>query len=140
MTEHLKNFDDWNAEKKDLHNELSPVIYPKVRYIWYVKWGVNIGFESDGKKEFRRPVLVLAKIGSLYWVVPLTSKLKENYFHHTLSSVVFSHSEVENSVVMLSQARIIDEKRFIHEIGIIEGKDEFREIQKKMKNIYFPSF
>lgn len=39
---------------------------------------------------------------------------------------------------MLSQARIIDEKRFEESIGTV-SKTEFKEIQKKMKSMYFPS-
>jgi mRNA-degrading endonuclease toxin of MazEF toxin-antitoxin module len=132
-----RNFDAWNEEKKSLDAQNLPIRHPKVRYIWYVKLGVNVGFESDGKKKFKRPVLVLAKIGSLYWVVPLTSKLKENAFHYSLKSVSFD--DVKNSVVMLSQARVIDVSRFSHEIGRVE-KEEFKKIQKKMKSLYFPSF
>ena len=138
-----KKFEEWGKEKKELHHAEIPVdengekFSPRMREIIYAKLGVNIGFESDGKKGFTRPVLILAKIGSLYWVAPLTSKLKENFFHHTLTSVNFKN--IENSVVMLSQARVIDGKRFKESIGKI-SRGEFFEIQKKMKNIYFPSF
>ncbi len=51
---YLKNFDNWNEEKKFLHSGEALKIYLKVRYIWYVKLGVNVGAESDGKKEFRQ--------------------------------------------------------------------------------------
>ncbi len=137
MGEYIKEFDIWNKEKKELHMSEEIEIYPKPRHIWYAKFGVNIGSESDGKAEFLRPVLVLSKIGSLYWVVPLTSKFKENIFHHTLESVKFE--KIEYSLIMLSQARIIDKKRFQERIGKMVSKEEFSEIQKKMKSLYFPS-
>ncbi len=113
------------------------IIYPKARQIWFVKLGINIGFEANGKTDFTRPVLVLAKIGSLYWVVPLTSRLKLNSFHHRLESISFKN--IEHSLVMLSQARVVDVKRFQECIGGI-SKSEFFIIQKKMKKFYFPSF
>lgn len=82
-----KNFSEWAFEKKHIHESKPNKIFPKIRHIWYAKIGVNIGNEADGKKEFVRPVLVLAKIGSLYWVAPLTSRFKDNIFHHPLTSV-----------------------------------------------------
>lgn len=68
-----KNFDLWNEEKKSLHEE-SSILYPKEREIWNLKLGVNIGSEADGKRGFYRPVLILKKFGSMYLVVPMTSK------------------------------------------------------------------
>lgn len=137
MNLHYKGFNEWNTEKQEINSgKYDREFYPKVRSIWYAKLGINIGFESDGKKEFKRPVLILAKIGSLYWIVPLTSQVKENIFHHTLTSVKFK--KITNSVLMLSQARIIDKRRLISEIGII-SKNEFNIIQKKMKGLYFSS-
>jgi mRNA-degrading endonuclease toxin of MazEF toxin-antitoxin module len=134
--QHHKSFEDWGNEKQKIHESTVYDFSPRVREIVFAKMGVNIGFESDGKKEFLRPVIILKKIGSLYWVVPLTSKLKENIFHHTLKSVEFE--EIENSVVMLSQGRIVDKKRFTQKIGEISWK-EYHEIQKKMKKLYFSS-
>ncbi len=131
---HIKNFNNWGIEKEKINNEYLYNFSPRPREIIFTKWGINIGFESDGKKNFLRPVLVLKKIGSLYWVVPLTSKLKENMFHYRLQSVSFD--AVENSMIMLSQARVIDEKRFIRKIGEVSWK-EYKEIQKKIKNLYF---
>jgi len=137
---HIKNFKKWGEEKERLNiSEITSDITkfsPRIREVVYAKFGINIGFEADGKKNFMRPVLILAKIGSMYWVAPLTSKLKENYFHHELLSVKFP--TIKHSLVMLYQARIIDEKRCFHKIGEVQ-KIEFQEIQKKMKSMYFPS-
>lgn len=134
---YYKDFDKWNIEKQSLHNKVEVFIFPKIRHIYYVKFGINIGFESDGKSSFLRPAIVLSKIGSLYWIAPLTTKLKQNIFYHLITSIEFEN--IENSIIILSQARVIDKKRFQNEIGIIK-KDEFKIIQKKMKKLYFPSF
>jgi len=133
----IKDFDKWNLNKRSIHFKEKVSVYPKKRHIYYAKLGVNIGFEVDGKKLFLRPVLILARIGSLIWVVPLTSKFKPNIFHHKLISVKFPN--ISNSVIMLSQARIMDKKRIQNELGII-SISEFLIIQKKMKKLYFPSF
>lgn len=135
---HQKDFQHWGIEKEKINSQdYDTHFYPKVREIFYAKLGINIGFEADGKKEFIRPILILAKIGSLYWIVPMTSKLKNNFFHHEITSISFP--EVEHSVIMLSQSRIIDKKRLMESLGMI-SKDEFTLIQKKMKSMYFPSF
>jgi len=133
----LKDFNSWNLDKQVVHHRAKPVVYPKRRHIYYAKLGVNVGFEVDGKKLFLRPVLILARIGSLFWVAPLTSKFKANIFHYRLNSVSFPN--IKDSVVMLSQARIVDKKRIQNELGII-SIPEFLTIQKKMKKLYFPSF
>ncbi len=132
-----KNFNDWNEEKQTIQKTKTPNVYPKMRHIYYAKLGINIGFETDGKKKYLRPVLILAKIGSLYWVAPLTSQLKIDLFHHLLKSVTFEN--VKNSLVMLSQGRILDKKRIKERIGDMVSQEEFSEIQKKMKKLYFPS-
>ena len=55
-------FDEWNNDKKVIHKEELPEFFVNEREIWYTKLGINIGNESNGKKEFRRPVLVLRKV------------------------------------------------------------------------------
>ena len=131
-----KNFDQWSKNKQLIQELDTPKIYPKIRHIWYAKIGINIGFEADGKDEFLRPVLVLAKIVTLYGVAPLTSKFKEDKFHYELTSVSFK--QIDHSLVMLSQAKIIDKKRFQERINII-SVEEYNIIQKKMKKLYFSS-
>jgi len=133
---HFKNFKDWSTEKESLHCGDSPNIFPKVRQIWFAKIGVNIGFESDGKGEYTRPILIMAKIGSLFWCLPLTSKNKKDWFHHKLESVKFK--KYKDSIVMLSQARILDKKRLLKWIGTV-NKEEFLIIQKKLRKMYFPA-
>ena len=58
----LEVFDEWNEEKKQIHTKEKENFYVNEREIWYVKLGINIGSESNGKKDFRRPVLVIKKV------------------------------------------------------------------------------
>lgn len=58
----LEKFDIWNEEKKLITAKNSDNFYVNKKEIWYVKLGINIGSESNGKKYFRRPVLVLKKV------------------------------------------------------------------------------
>lgn len=70
----MKNFDTWNDLKKTIHHNGSS-FYVGEREIWYVHLGINIGFEEDGKgADFKRPVLVLKKIGNMFSVLPMTTK------------------------------------------------------------------
>lgn len=126
---HHKDFDQWNRQKKALnHKEIQ--IFPKVRQIWFVKLGVNVGCEEDGKGEFLRPVIVLAIIGSLCWCVPLTTKHKnKSRFYLQIS---------DKSSVLLSQARVLDKRRFVSWVGTVDKK-QFQHIQSILKDMYFPN-
>ena len=143
----LEKFDEWNEEKKKIQTKIDEEkllpeeekkkkrIYINEREIWYTTLGQNIGNESNGKKLFLRPVLVIKKIGSMFFVVPMTTKWKDNIYHHEVWNVVYD-SEYENvpdvSRVQLSQARVIDKWRFSHHIGTI-SLDDFVSIKQKLK-------
>ncbi|HMT01332.1 MAG TPA: type II toxin-antitoxin system PemK/MazF family toxin [Candidatus Absconditabacterales bacterium] len=130
---YTKKFDDWNNEKKRI-DEIKLSFFPKSREIRYCKLGVNIGFEADGKGEFSRPVLVIQKIGSLFFCIPMTTKHKDNCYHYKLLSISFDRGD---SSLMLSQGRIIDHRRFQENIGKI-SKLEFLDIKKLLKEMYLP--
>ena len=129
-----KDFDGWNRNKQYLEKS-SNQLYPVSRQIWYVKLWINIWFEADGKWEYTRPVLIIQKIGSLFWCIPMTTKQKKNIFHYTLTSVSFWLNII--SSLMLSQARIIDKKRFQEMIWYI-SVEEFWRIKKLLRNMYLP--
>ena len=126
----LEKFDIWNEEKKLITAKNSDNFYVNKKEIWYVKLGINIGSESNGKKYFRRPVLVLKKVWSMFFVAPLTTKWKENKFYYTLQNTTYTsaHFERDISRVQLSQVRMIDKKRFLHLLGTV-SKEDFQEIK-----------
>jgi len=134
MEYYQKNFDGWNEEKKKLEeNSNQKVFYPKKRQIRYIKLWVNLWFESDGKWKFTRPMLVIKRIGSLFRCIPMTTKNKNNRFHYTLKSIHFKN--IISSSLLLSQARIIDYKRFEEMLWYV-SQEEFLIIKKLLKDMY----
>jgi len=135
-----KKFTEWGKEKENIHNKKNEEFYVNTREIWYVKMGVNIGFESDGKGEFVRPVLVLKKIGNLFLTLALTSKGKDEHFlYHQLKEASFLEgydAKKNSSYAILSQIKVMDKKRFEDRMGYV-SKMEFNEVQKKLKRIMF---
>lgn len=98
------------------------------REIWWASLGMNIGFEQNGKNEtFERPILILKKFNlDLFWMLPLTSKEKIGKYYF------FVEYKGEKSYVILSQIRLISNKRLLRKIRMLPKK-EFDEIKKKIK-------
>lgn len=129
-------FDAWNHEKKAIHNDgVSRTYYVNEREIWFVKMGKNIGFEENGKEEFARPVLVIKKVGNMFFTVALTTKGKSNnrfYYQLTGAKFIGEHTRnTDNSYAILSQARSLDKKRFLEKIGHMIP-EEFVAIKQKL--------
>jgi len=98
--------------------------------------GKNVGFEQDGKKEFKRPVLVIKKVGNLFFTVALTSNGKTNSrFYHKFKTASFNENNQthkESSYAILSQVKVVDKKRFTEKMGSIK-RNEFETIKQKLK-------
>lgn len=122
-----KNFQEWHLIKKLLENKEEKVYFHE-REIWWCSFGVNIGFEEDGKnKQFERPALVLKKFNNdLLWVLPLTSVQKVGKYYFKINF------RKRNSAVILSQLRIISGKRLLSKMHMI-AKNDFEEIKKRVK-------
>lgn len=70
----MKRFDEWNILKKKV-NDLKDDLFVRPREIRYAHLGINVGNEEDGKgKTFQRPVLIIKKVGNMFFVAPMTSK------------------------------------------------------------------
>lgn len=127
-------FTQWNDQKFDLHlREKILDFYVDPGEIWYVKLGVNVWFEQNGKSEFQRPVLVVSRIGMLFFILPLSTKNKINKFYYSLTFVHFD----KPSLVVLSQARVIDKRRFVNAIGMVSD-EELLVIKKLLRDLYLP--
>lgn len=127
-----KDFDQWNVQKKRIHDrESSPFFH--TREIWWCSLGVNVGFEQDGSgREYRRPVLVLKGMSrQTCFVVPLTASSKSHPLRPSIGMV-----DGKAAYALLSQIRIIDSKRLVRKIGLLD-KVVFSEIQKAAKNMLF---
>lgn len=134
----IEKFNLWNKEKQKIHFWKIIKRYPKEREIWYIKMWVNIWVEENWKNDFLRPVLVIKKIWILVFCIALSTKLKNNIFYKKLKTCTFYEKkyEKENSMIILSQWKTLDTKRFIKQIWYI-SKQEFEELKKLLKNMYF---
>ena len=123
----MKDFDNWNKEKKNLERAGFEELPFHEREIWWCSIGINLGDEQDGKNELsERPILVIKKFNrKLAWVLPMSSKEKEGIYYHKLEydGKIFS--------VSLSQLRLVSTKRFLRFIRKI-SPEQFSEIKKKI--------
>jgi mRNA interferase MazF len=122
-----KDFAHWHEVKRlldELHN--SPTF--KQREIWWCSIGLNIGHEENGKgKDSNRPVLILKKYNnSLFFGIPLTTKVKDNPFYHKISF------RGKTQCAMLSQARAFTSKRITDKMGRVTT-EEFEKLKKDFK-------
>lgn len=124
----LKNFDAWNSRKKILDATAwgSGLFYYE-REIWWCAVGVNIGVEINGKNQyFERPVLIVKKFNKeMFWGVPFTTGVKDTMYHYPCNFGGRTSSAV------LSQLRLMDQKRLMRKIGTIQESD-FIAIRKKL--------
>jgi len=131
-------YDKWNEVKKVV-NKKNILVGFKVREIFWVRIGQNIGSEEYGKgNEFQRPVLIIRKINSnLFIGVPLTSQVKcdNDYFH----KIEFKTKKglYQNSAMIL-QLKSFDKKRLMGKIGILD-KEQFNKVIEKTKELFIPS-
>ncbi len=126
-----EKFDIWNNVKKEKHFS-NKQYYPKSKEVWYISMWINIWSESNWKwDEFKRPVLVLKRIWSMFLVVSMTTKWNEDNFHYKLKNNYFN----KDSFLTLSQFKTIDNKRFIRKIWKIDSED-YEEIKKRIKNLF----
>lgn len=137
-------YDEWNETKKEIHFEFDEYakrtkdFYVNEKEIRYIRLWVNIGYEENGKKGFLRPVLVIKKVGNLFFVVAMTSKGKEkNRFYHNLVDAAFNEKNKkykDTSYCILSQVRVVDKKRFTEMMWLL-GEEEFLFVKQKLKEL-----
>lgn len=125
-----KDFNVWNIDKQEIHNQGENKLYG-AREIWWCYLGVNIGFEQDGSgASAERPVLILKGFSKhVCFVIPLTTSVKKNPYHFPLGKVAG-----RDSFAIMSQLRLIDTKRLINKVGMVE-KSMFEEIRKTAKEL-----
>lgn len=127
-----QDYEQRNKEKQWLNSKNNEKFYVNTREIWYCKLWINVWFEQNGKTEFRRPVLVLKKVWTMFLICPLTTKIKNTDRHHTLPE----YATPKVSSLILSQIRVIDKKRFMDKVGEVK-KQDFIRIQKIFQKLYF---
>jgi len=132
----MQIFDDWNRQKKMIHQNMLPEFYINPREIWYTKMGQNVGFEQNGKRNFERPVLVIKKVGNLFFVVALTSKGRDdNRFYHKFEDLDLQNPKyLDSSYAILSQVKVMDKRRFLEHVGHV-SEQEFKQLKEKLKEL-----
>jgi hypothetical protein len=120
----------WNDNKKVISKNNSLIKFQQFQII-FIKIGVNIGFEQDGKgKDFLRPVLVYKKFNNRVFLgIPLTSRENNDKFHFE-----FEYKKGVKSYAILSQIKLFDIQRAKYYDGKI-SKENFKKLQEKMLNL-----
>ncbi len=126
-----EEFDNWNKIKKETQETKITFIF-KVREIYWLKVGQNIGYEVYGKgEEFLRPVLILRKFSKDSFLgIPLTSSKKDDMFHFEFTPI---HKQKIN-YAMLSQIKLFSTKRIHDKMGKISIED-FEKMKIKLKDL-----
>jgi len=113
-----KDFDRWNKLKKAINaTDESERVYFHEGDIWWVRLGVNIGFEIDGKhKQFARPVIVLKKYNQYsFLALPLTTAARSNRWRVAIGTVAG-----KDAFAVLSQLRNLDSLRLYQKVGHVD--------------------
>ncbi len=120
-----RNYVGWYKLKAELEKQEFLGNYSE-REVWWASIGVNIGDEEDGKNRlFERPALVVKKYSKqLFLALPLSTAIKMNRFYHPIAVGDM------DSIVLLSQARVISSKRLQRRMGRITS-DEYDSILRK---------
>jgi len=126
-----KDYSKWHEKKTDIEYNDNVRVFFHEREVWWCLLGANVGFEQDGKGgKFARPVLVFKKFNKeIFWALPLTTRIKKSKFYALLEL-----NDGIKRVVIISQLRLIDGKRLIDKIGIIDEAN-YKEIQKAVINL-----
>ncbi len=125
-----KPFDPWNKEKKHV-DQSNQVKFFREGEIWWVKLGINVGIEQNGKnKKFTRPVLILKKYNQHHFLaLPLTTKETSERFSFYLSSNIKFLGK--DSWIIFSQLKAIDSKRLDKRMGKLPSAI-FKNIRQKI--------
>jgi mRNA interferase MazF len=124
-----KNYDEWNVLKKKIsHNRNSN--HPKIREIWWINLGLNIGSEIYGKgSKYLRPVLVVKANDTNFIGFPLSSKIRKDSGRVTLKT-----NDLRYHSVVMNQVKVFDNKRLINRKYVL-SKNKFKKILRKFKNM-----
>ncbi len=125
-----KNYDQWNILKKRINFSHRKIHYPKIREIWWINIGLNVGSEIYGKTDqYTRPVLILKIHNNMFICLPISSKIKKGRFKFKIYT-----DDLKCHCVIFDQIRVFDRKRFIKRKYTI-SKNKFKRIIRKFKNM-----
>jgi len=124
-------YDKWNKLKQSIEKR-KPILFNE-RDILFISMGQNIGYEQYGKgDDFLRPVVVIKKFNkNLFLGVPLSSKIKNGYFFHSIK-----FKERVNSALLL-QSKTFDSKRIKYKLATL-GSREFNNLVENYCEVVTP--
>jgi len=132
-------FDKWNSVKKEA-NTKKHIRSFKVRDIFYMHMGENIGYEQNGKGEkFIRPVIVYKKFTKeMFLGIPLSSQVKEGSFFYQFDFIKKSKTgdKMSKNIAILVQIRLFSAKRLLNRIGIMD-RGNYAEMKNRLKELIF---
>ena len=129
----MKNFDEWNEVKKTIqYSMVSDRTFFYEREVWWVRLGINIGDEEDGKDDgYIRPVIILRKYSKRsFLAIPMSSVTKSSIYYYEFNF------KGENVSAILSQIRFMDSRRLFKIEGKI-SKEEFAKLIKTTIEVNF---
>ncbi len=126
-----KDYSEWHKKKSDIEHNNDTRVFFHEREVWWCSLGANVGFEQDGKGgKFARPVLVFKKFNKeVFWALPLSTRIKKGKFYANVDL----RDDIPR-VAIVSQLRLIDGKRLIDKIGVID-ESNYKDIQKAVINL-----
>ena len=113
-------FDRWIEYKKIIHRTGRKWEY-REREVWWCAIGENVGSEINGKgRNFLRPVLIVRKYGTLFFGVPLSSRMHDGIW--------YEHFRFKDKMqcALLSQAGSMCAFRLHDKIGKLSFLDYLR--------------
>ena len=126
----VEKYDSWNKVKKEISVQNNFTTF-KIREIYWLKVGQNVGYETQGKgDDFLRPVLIFRKFSrDTFLGIPLTTSIKDDMFHYK-----FNYKKGKDSCASLSQIKLFDAKRINQKDGKM-NIDSFNDLKEKLKKL-----
>lgn len=128
----IKNFKKWFNLKPTIHCLNKKHIYFKQRDIWWCHFGLNIGYETDGKgNTFTRPILIVNKLSSaMLFGVPLSTKDKKGTW---FVPITFQEREL---IAVIGQPKTFHINRLAKKMGQLDESD-FYNVTKNLQELLF---